>query len=200
MPRLGLALVAVWFLSLFVLRTAVQWWRTGKTGVHGISGAVGSLEWNAGVVASVGLVLGVVTPIAALRGWPGGDLIFLAPGIHWLGAVGVALGIVGALAAQLTMGDSWRVGVDQQDRTELVTGGIFRWVRNPIFSFIFLSGFGLCFLVPNGYAVAALLLTSIGIEVQVRAVEEPYLESVHGARYEEYRSGVGRFFPGVGCR
>jgi protein-S-isoprenylcysteine O-methyltransferase Ste14 len=34
--------------------------------------------------------------------------------------------------------------------------------------------------------------------LQVRAVEEPYLLSVHGDAYATYAARVGRFVPGVG--
>ena len=38
----------------------------------------------------------------------------------------------------------------------------------------------------------------LAIELQVRAVEEPYLEHTHGVTYRTYGSRVGRFLPGLG--
>jgi len=197
-PRLALLLVCVWFLSLFVFRTVVHWWHTGSPGIRGFSGAVGSLEWNAGLLASLGLAAGPLAPVATLAGWPGGALLFSSAPLHWLGAVLTGVGIAGALVAQLAMGDSWRIGVDAGERTELVTGGVFARVRNPIFSFILLSALGLVALLPNAFSVLALALTAAGVEIQVRAVEEPYLEATHGESYRAYASRVGRFLPGVG--
>ena len=110
----------------------------------------------------------------------------------------VVAGIVGALAAQLTMGDSWRVGVDKNERTTLVTKGIYRWVRNPIFSFIGVSVIGFVLLVPNLWSLLAMALILIGVQLQVRFVEEPYLLSLHGRDYQRYLAGVGRFAPGMG--
>jgi protein-S-isoprenylcysteine O-methyltransferase Ste14 len=118
--------------------------------------------------------------------------------VHLLGAGLAAAGIVGALAAQVTMGDSWRIGVDESETTEFITHGIFGWVRNPIFSFILISGAGLMALVPNAFSALAFALTLAGIEIQVRAVEEPYLAKTHGPAYRDYSSRVGRFAPGVG--
>ena len=96
------------------------------------------------------------------------------------------------------MGDSWRIGVDADERTALVTGGLFGHVRNPIFSFVLLSASGLLLLVPNALALCAVALTLAGIQIQVRAVEEPYLLSAHGEAYADYARRVGRFVPGVG--
>jgi protein-S-isoprenylcysteine O-methyltransferase Ste14 len=59
-------------------------------------------------------------------------------------------------------------------------------------------GGGLAALVPSALSAAALALAFAGIELQVRAVEEPYLAKTHGAAYRAYASRVGRFLPGVG--
>jgi len=198
MPRLALLLVCLSFLALFVFRTALQWWRTGSGGIRGFSGRVGSLEWNAGLLVSLGMAAALLAPVAALLGWPGGALLPLSDTLHLLGAGLTALGTVGALASQVAMGDSWRIGVDKSERTELVMRGAFRWVRNPIFAFMLLCAAGLLALVPNAFSALGLLATFAGIEIQVRAVEEPYLAKTHGALYRAYASRVGRFLPGVG--
>ena len=198
MPRLALAVCLLWFFSLFVFRTIVQWRATGSTGMKGFHGRVGSTPWIAGVSASLGLVLAPIAPIAALLDWPGGALLFHAPAFHLAGALLALLGNGGALLAQLGMGNSWRVGVDENERTALVSDGMFAWVRNPIFSFITLSAFGLLLLLPNALAVLAAGLTLLGIELQVRAVEEPYLLRTHGADYARYAARVGRFIPAIG--
>ncbi len=200
MPRLALLICGLWFVSLFLFRSVLQWRKTGSTGVKGFHGRVGSLPWVAGVAVSLGFVLAPLAPLGVLLGWPSGTLFVEHAPLHLTGAVLALLGIAGALAAQLSMGDSWRVGVDESESTELVTDGLFAWVRNPIFSFVGLSGLGLVLLVPNVLALAAALLTAVGIEMQVRAVEEPYLRRTHGDAYESYAASVGRFLPAVGRR
>ncbi|WP_222709264.1 hypothetical protein [Nonomuraea sp. C10] len=57
---------------------------------------------------------------------------------------------------------------------------------------------GLAAMVPNLISLAALVLAVVAIELQVRAVEEPYLRRVHGAAYLWYAARVGRFLPGIG--
>lgn len=200
MPRLALALFFVFFVSLFVFRSVVQFRRTGSIGLNGISGRVGSLPWIAGVSIALGLFLAPLGLLAALYGWPGGSFLISEVALHLTGAFCAVLGIVGALAAQLSMGDSWRIGVDESESTALVTRGLFAWVRNPIFTFMALSLLGLVLLIPNVLSFAAAALTILGIEVHVRVVEEPYLERTHGDVYRAYASRVGRFVPGVGLR
>jgi len=200
MPRLALVLCILWFTSLFVFRTIIQKKNTGSTGLKGFHGSVGSLPWVAGLLVPLGLVLAPLAPVAAIEGWTGGALLASNILLHSLGVFFGLAGIIGALAAQHSMGDSWRVGVDESETTELVASGLFDWVRNPFFSFVWLSLLGLVLLVPNAIALLGAGVAVVGIELQVRAVEEPYLEAAHGATYREYATRVGRFFPALGRR
>jgi protein-S-isoprenylcysteine O-methyltransferase Ste14 len=109
-----------------------------------------------------------------------------------------ALGVAATLAAQLAMGASWRIGVDEDERTTLVTTGPFALARNPIFTAMIITAAGLAAMVPNLVALTALALTIVAIQLQVRAVEEPYLQRVHGPDYHRYAARVGRFLPGIG--
>ena len=59
------------------------------------------------------------------------------------------LGIGATFAAQLSMGDSWRIGVDDHERTELVTRGAFGFARNPILTAMAITAAGLAAMVPN---------------------------------------------------
>lgn len=198
MPRLALALVVASFVSLFVVRSLIQWSQTGSTGFKGFHGRLGSLPWLAGAATTLGLVLTGIAPAATLLGWPGGALHLGADALHWLGAWTALAGLVGALAAQLTMGASWRIGVDETETTELVTRGLFARVRNPIFTCMGLTALGTAMLVPNPWAVAGVLLSVAGIELQVRFVEEPHLRRIHGVAYACYAARAGRFVPGIG--
>lgn len=92
-------------------------------------------------------------------GGPGGSLFSRFGPAHPLAAGLVASGIAGALSAQLTLGDSWRIGVGEGERTELVTRGVFAWSRNPIFSCILVSGAGLFGVVPNLWSALVFVLT-----------------------------------------
>jgi protein-S-isoprenylcysteine O-methyltransferase Ste14 len=109
-----------------------------------------------------------------------------------------AAGLAATLGAQWAMGDSWRVGVDPGERTELVTDGPFSFVRNPIYAGVIPFFAGIMLLVPNLVAIGGFALLVLGLELQTRLVEEPYLRRVHGSAYAEYAARVGRFLPGVG--
>lgn len=198
MAALALVLFGFSLILTFGVRIAIQLRRTGSTGVLGFTADATPLERFAGVLFVAGLVAAAAAPLLALLG-------VLEPIVALDGAVGHAVGIVlgvgGILltfGAQLAMGDAWRVGVDPGERTELVTSGPFKLVRNPIYSAMLPTVFGLALMVPNVLAIAAFLTLVVALELQVRLVEEPYLLQVHGDSYAEYAARVGRFVPGLG--
>jgi protein-S-isoprenylcysteine O-methyltransferase Ste14 len=198
MAAAALVLYGVSLTITFGVRVAIQLRRTGSTGLHGLPPGAGPLEWIAGGMFVAGLLLGGSAPILALLG-------VLEPIPALDGAVGNTVGLILAIAgigltfaAQLAMGDSWRVGVDPEERTDLVTDGPFELVRNPIYSAMLPTVFGLVLMVPSVLAVAAICALFVGLELQVRQVEEPYLLKVHGEEYASYAARVGRFLPGLG--
>lgn len=198
MAAAALCLYGVWALLAFGLRAVLQVRRTGDSGFRGFHGSAGSAEWWAGVLFAVAVVIGVLAPVA--------DLADVLEPAAWLdrsllrasGVILAGLGMLGTLAAQLAMGDSWRVGVDPAERTALVTSGPFRVVRNPIFTAMLATAFGLAAMVPNVLALAGAFGLLVGLELHVRLVEEPYLSRVHGNAYAGYAARVGRFLPRIG--
>lgn len=182
----------------FGLRTWLQLRRTGSSGFVGVSGRPGSAEWLGGVLFGVALVLGLAAPVLALMGVVE-PLEALDTGfVHAAAGALFALGLAGTLAAQAAMGASWRIGVDERARTDLVADGPFTVVRNPIFAAMLPASAGLALMVPSPVALAGLAVLAIALELQVRVVEEPYLLRTHGAEYSAYAARVGRFVPGVG--
>lgn len=193
----ALVLYAVYLTVGFVVRTLVQWRRTGDSGWRGISGRFGSAEWWAGVLFAAALVAGVLGPVTALLGLDPISVLD-APVAAWTGAVLAVLGIVATFVTQLAMGSNWRIGVDEGERTDLVRSGPFALVRNPIFTAMALTGLGLALMVPNAVALLGWVLLLVALQLQVRVVEEPYLIATHGTTYTDYAKATGRFLPGLG--
>lgn len=197
MAVIALIIYFVWVLLAFGLRSWVQWRRTGDAGFRGAALARGTVQWWGRLLFVAALVAGVAGPVAALAGLPplpGTDQPF--PQVA--GTVLALLGVAATLAAQISMGASWRIGVAEGETTDLVTTGAFALARNPIFTAMIATAAGLAAMVPNLVSLAALVLAVVAIQLQVRAVEEPYLRRVHGSAYLRYAVRVGRFLPGVG--
>ena len=187
----------VFLIVAFGVRSLVHYRRTGDNGFRGLS-CRNPAEWLTSALLVGGVVLAGVAPVAEL-------LDFIAPSdlaaTWWLRRAGVALGVTGiaiTVISQYQMGNSWRIGVDTTETTRLMTNGLFGLVRNPIFTGVLVATVGLAMTVPNLISATAAVCVFLGLEMQARWIEEPYLTRVHGARYRAYARAVGRFLPGVG--
>ena len=197
MAPLALALYLVYLALAFGLRGWLQWRRTGDAGFRFGGFAAAPAERAGGILFVVALALGLAAPVLELLGALEAVEGLRAPA---LGLLLSLAGIAGTLHAQLEMGASWRVGVDPSERTALRTDGPFRFVRNPIFSWMILTVAGLTVLVPNVASLVGWVALVVGIELQVRLVEEPHLLRMHGEAYARWASRTGRFVSGVGRR
>ena len=197
MAVLALVMYVVMFLVVFVLRTTMQKRATGDSGIRAgvLRASPGSLEWVAGWVLVLALVAGLVAPMAELAGL---DPLVRTGWVRATGAAIAAVGILSTFVAQTDMGAEWRIGVDGDERTGLVTDGAFRLVRNPVFSAMIVSAIGLAVMVANPIAILGAIALVAAIELQVRFVEEPHLRNLHADDYPAYASRVGRFVPGLG--
>lgn len=193
----AIGLEVVFFALAFGLRCWVQYRRTGSSGFILPSRDARRPEQIASGLFVVGLIAVVAAPVADLAGLA---RIGALETTSW-GFAGATLAIVGiglCVWAQFAMGTSWRIGVDPDELTELVTAGPFSQVRNPIFSAMGVAALGFFLLVPNIVAAIAVVALIVGLEAQVRWIEEPYLRRVHGASYARYTGRAGRFVPGLG--
>jgi protein-S-isoprenylcysteine O-methyltransferase Ste14 len=198
-----MATLAAWMLAGFVVltlgvRVAIQLLRTGGTGLVGLRRGAGLVDWLSGILFIGGMAMSIVSlelvlqdslePVDAL------DTTLL----HVIGIVLAAVGGSAVFLAQLGMGASWRIGVSDDQDTDLVTTGWFSLVRNPIYSAMIVGWSGFALMVPTWLSIAAVFVIAAGLELQVRSVEEPFLQRTHRDEYRRYAMRVGRFFPGVG--
>ena len=108
---------------------------------------------------------------------------------------GFCIGMVGDLIfliSVLCMKDSWRAGIPDRDRTELVTDGIYAFSRNPAFLGFDLQYIGMllmfCNLLTGMFTVFAIVMLHLQI-----LQEERYLTAAFGAEYLKYRHRVFRY-------
>ena len=193
----ALALMAFYLALAFGVRVVVALRATGSTGIIPL-GSAPPIEQLGGGLFFIGVLLGGLNPLLALLDAiePLAGLDTTAP--HAAGFVLCAIGIIGTFAAQMAMGESWRIGTDPAERTELVTGGVFSLCRNPIYTFMLTAWIGFALLVPTWFVAVAGVLLIVGIEIQVRLVEEPHLLRSHGEPYRAWARSVGRFLPRLG--
>jgi protein-S-isoprenylcysteine O-methyltransferase Ste14 len=197
MPWVALGLCVSGVVLGFGARMVIQRHLTGDSGMRLTAEPVGPLDQWAKRLFFTAYIGSFAGPVAQLLGLDPLAIID-RPAARGAGVVLGVVGILAALGSQLAMGSSWRIGVDPDEHTDLVTGGPFALVRNPIFTAMITTGVGMVLMVPNPLSLAATALLIVSIELQVRGVEEPHLLNLHGAAYRDYAARVGRFLPGLG--
>jgi protein-S-isoprenylcysteine O-methyltransferase Ste14 len=124
---------------------------------------------------------------------------WLSP-ITWMNSsmliiIGIALlvlALIWVLVAQLQMGDSWRIGIDDKSESALVQHGLFGISRNPIFLGMLIMLIGLLLILPTAATLAVTALGFVLIHVQVR-LEEDFLAKKYGEDYRKYQMSVRRW-------
>ena len=108
---------------------------------------------------------------------------------------GFLLGLLGDgifLTSVLTMRDSWRAGIPDRDKTELITSGIYAYSRNPAFLGFDLMYLGVFLLFANWLSGLCSAFAVLTLHLQILQ-EERYLEGVFGEPYRAYRTRVFRY-------
>lgn len=115
--------------------------------------------------------------------------------ILWLKYIGIVfcyIGLIIFLSALISFGQAWRIGIDEKDSNELITTGIFRYSRNPIFVFMDLYFLGITLIYPNIIFTVLTILTIIGIHFQILN-EEQFLLKRFGEEYIKYKKQTRRY-------
>lgn len=102
-----------------------------------------------------------------------------------IGLVIIHFSLIWISVAQKQMKENWRIGIDEMNSTNLVTNGVFKISRNPVFLGMILSTCGLFLILPNVLSFTSLVLTYFVIQIQIR-LEEAYLKVQHGEKYTMY--------------
>ena len=108
---------------------------------------------------------------------------------------GFLIGLLGDiifLMSVLCMKNSWRAGIPDKDKTELITSGIYRYSRNPAFLGFDFMYIGILLMYGNLLTLGFSAFAIIMLHLQILQ-EEKYLEITFGKPYLEYRRKVFRY-------
>jgi protein-S-isoprenylcysteine O-methyltransferase Ste14 len=186
----------IYFFFVFFLRSYLLWKRTGVNPLT-FSKSDDAHGYNGKVFTFISLLEFVVVFIYAFKDeWYQFLLPFWYIENSYLQYIGwglLLLSLVLVWVAQSQMANSWRIGIDEKNKTELITNGLFSISRNPIFLGIMIANFGLFLIIPNAFTLLIVSLSMVSINTQIR-LEEAFLKSSHGKAYQDYLNQVRRWF------
>src|SRR5262245_5732263 len=148
---------------------------------------VPTLAWSGFVVPLVW----VVSPAFSFAEYP------LQFGPLGAGVVCLVVGLWLFHRSHADLGTSWSVTLEVRENHRLVTQGIYRRVRHPMYVALFLYSIGQVLALPNWFAGPSYLV-SFGIlfALRVRA-EERLVPETFGDEYAAYMARTKRLVPGV---
>ena len=184
-----------YFLLVFVLRSFILWKQTGVNPF--VFGNSDKAHDYIGLVYK-GMMIGLWVTIviySLIPGWYKYLMPIYYLEMEWLKSIGLLLLILSFIwtsIAQYQMSSSWRIGIDYEEKTNLISHGLFKYSRNPIFLGVLISYLGTFLIIPNILSFSILLVIFVSIQTQVR-LEEEYLKDIHHEIYVDYKGKVRRW-------
>ena len=109
--------------------------------------------------------------------------------------VGLLIGVISVVffaSATITMKNNWRVGIPEE-KTELITNGIYKWSRNPAFVGFDLLYLSMCLLFFNIPMLVASVFGAVTLHLQILQ-EEDHMIKMFGEEYITYMKHTFRYF------
>jgi len=115
----------------------------------------------------------------------------------WIGVTtfGIALWLLWRSHADL--GQNWRVAAELRKEHKLVTSGVFRYVRHPMYSAHWLWGVAQALLIQNWIAGLASLVIFLPLYLLRVRREEQMMLAQFGDEYRSYMNRTNRIFPSL---
>lgn len=95
-------------------------------------------------------------------------------------------------SAVVSMKDSWRVGIPEE-KTELITDGIYKFSRNPAFVGFDLTYICTLLVFPNIPLLILSVWPAVMLHFQILR-EEEFMQGTFGKDYCDYKKHVSRYF------
>lgn len=108
---------------------------------------------------------------------------------------GIVTGIIGVIffaSATITMKTSWRIGIPEE-KTSLITDGIYKWSRNPAFVGFDLLYLSICFMFFNIPLACVSCWAAVMLHLQILQ-EETHMQNMFGDEYISYKKHTMRYF------
>jgi protein-S-isoprenylcysteine O-methyltransferase Ste14 len=183
----------VWFAGLvawYIIRYPFER-RAKKVGV-----TKSLFGWReSGLLSLAFLGLWIVPLIYSLTGFPAALDRPLIPTIAILGVVALCGALLLFYRSHADLGRNWSISLEIRNEHRLVTTGIYRFVRHPMYSSFFLLAVAQLMLLPNWFAGATGLI-GVGMLYAFRIrQEERMMTERFGAEYREYVAHTARLIP-----
>ena len=136
-------------------------------------------------------LLWIVTPLFDFAEYPLNPIPLVA------GTLCLALGLWLFHRSHADLGGNWSITLEVREKHQLVTHGIYRWVRHPMYLSLLIYSVGQALVVPNwfvgpSYGMSMILLFAFRV-----GPEEGMMLEEFGQDYQAYMATTKRLVPGI---
>lgn len=121
----------------------------------------------------------------------------LEPALFWTGVVLLALGLWIFHRSHADLGTNWSITLEVREKHTLVTSGIYRRIRHPMYLGLIVYSLGQALVLPNWIAGPAYLVAMVLLFGFRLGPEEELMLDEFGSDYVAYRARSQRLVPGV---
>jgi protein-S-isoprenylcysteine O-methyltransferase Ste14 len=114
--------------------------------------------------------------------------------VAWSALAVAVTAFVATLICWKKMGRSWRMGINPNDKTQLIISGPYAYLRHPIYALSSLLMLCTMAILPSPAMLTVGVIHLILLQWEARR-EEKYLTALHGPTYGDYAARTGRFVP-----
>ena len=147
-----------------------------------------ALVWVAMVILPL---ISIASPLLSFADYPLTALRFC------LGIVCLAPGLWLFYRSHADLGTNWSVSLELREEHKLVTHGVYRHIRHPMYTAIFLQAIAQAFLLPNWVAGPSCLLAFLLMLALRLGPEERMMLEAFGDDYAAYIGRTKRLIPNV---
>ena len=190
-PRIAVAVILAAMVLMFVIR-APHGARSARVKV------TRSAKDRREIVLLVFAWIGYLAPLAwavvpalSVADYP------LRPAPLVAGTACLALGLWVFHRSHVDLGTNWSVTLEIRESHRLVTHGIYRTIRHPMYTALLLYSIGQTLVVPNWIAGPANLIALVVLVMLRLPAEEQLMLDTFGSAYAAYLSRTKRLVPGV---
>jgi protein-S-isoprenylcysteine O-methyltransferase Ste14 len=150
---------------------------------------------ESGLLAVAFLGLWIIPGVYALTGFPADLDRPLIPAIAILGIVTLCGALLLFYRSHADLGRNWSISLEIRSEHRLVSSGIYRFIRHPMYSSFFLMAIAQLMLLPNWLAGATGLVgVAMLYAFRIRQEERMMMERF-GAEYRDYMARTARLIP-----
>ncbi len=139
--------------------------------------------------------LGLLPFIYVATGFPRVANYPFQPALAWLGALVAIAALILFHLTHRALGRNWSVSLDLRESHRLVTEGVYRYVRHPMYSAFWLWAIAQALLLPNFVAGLSGLIGFGTLYFFRVGQEERLMLDAFGTEYGDYMARTGRVMP-----